>query len=164
MRWLLIAGRSSLAAGTLWQTRDPTFRQLPWRPLTRLQARWTSVRSLPSSAGGQWPIRRASVKSRLAAGQIDSTREVDGGASVTVASTGLVSESGLAGFHAAFAFIGVLTMLGVSITAVRFMTVARIGPIDVGLRSSDVDIAPRCSSVWQQGETLWTFVRRRRRL
>ena len=44
-------------------------------------------------------------------------REVGGAAGVAVVSTVLVAGSGLAGFHTAFAFIGVLAGLGVVVAA-----------------------------------------------
>ena len=47
-------------------------------------------------------------------------REVGGAAGVAVVSTVLVAGSGLGGFHAAFAFIGVLAGLGVVVAAAGF--------------------------------------------
>ena len=50
----------------------------------------------------------------------ETMREIGGAAGVAAVSTVLVAGSGLDGFHAAFAFIAVLALLGVVIAAVGF--------------------------------------------
>ncbi|HEY2173415.1 MAG TPA: hypothetical protein VGH85_06325 [Mycobacteriales bacterium] len=47
-------------------------------------------------------------------------REIGGAAGVAAVSTVLVAGSGLRGFHTAFAFIGVLAVIGVLIAATGF--------------------------------------------
>ena len=62
----------------------------------------------------------AQTESGLASGLVETMREVGGAAGVAVVSTVLVAGSGLAGFHQAFAFIGVLAGLGVVVAAAGF--------------------------------------------
>jgi EmrB/QacA subfamily drug resistance transporter len=121
VRWLLIAGLSLVTVGTLWLTRVPADATyvtdlLPaflvvgvgfglCGPAVQIGA----LSGVPSSAAG------------LASGLMETMREIGGAAGVAVVSTVLVAGSaGLAGFHTAFAFIGVLAVLGVVSAAVGF--------------------------------------------
>jgi hypothetical protein len=58
--------------------------------------------------------------SGLASGLVETMREIGGAAGVAAVSTVLVAGSGLRGFHTAFAFIGVLAVIGVLIAATGF--------------------------------------------
>ncbi len=121
VRWLLIAGLSLVTAGTLWLTRIPADASyltdlLPvflvvgvgfglCGPAVQIGA----LSGVPSSAAG------------LASGLMETMREIGGAAGVAVVSTVLVTGAGgLAGFHTAFAVIGVLAALGVVTAAVGF--------------------------------------------
>ena len=64
-------------------------------------------------------VRRS--EAGLASGLVETMREIGGAAGVAAVSTVLVAGSGLDGFHAAFAFIAVLALLGVVIAAVGFV-------------------------------------------
>lgn len=120
VRWLLVVGLSLVTVGTLWLTRIPADATyvvdlLPafllvgtgfglCGPAVQIGA----LSGVPSSAAG------------LASGLMETMREIGGAAGVAVVSTVLVAGSGLAGFHTAFTFIGVLAVLGMVTAAIGF--------------------------------------------
>jgi EmrB/QacA subfamily drug resistance transporter len=130
VRWLLIGGLSLVIVGTLWLTRVPADADyvtdlLPAFLMVGVgfglcgpAVQIGGLSGVPSSASG------------LASGLMETTREIGGAAGVAVVSTVLVAgSSGLAGFHTAFAFIGVLAALGIVTAAVGF---AQRGAVDGG--------------------------------
>ncbi len=120
VRALLLVGLGLFAAGALWLTRIPADGSF----LTDL---------LPSflAAGIGFGLCEPALQisslsgvseedTGLASGLIETMREVGGAAGVAAVSTVLVASAGLAGFHLAFAFIGVLAGLALIIAAVGF--------------------------------------------
>lgn len=120
VRRLLITGLALLAVGMLWLT--------PVRPDAGYLAELLPAFLLaglgfglcvPSLQIGALSGVSGS-KSGLASGLIEMMREIGGAAGVAAVSTVLVAGTGLAGFHAAFAAIGVLAALGVVVAATGF--------------------------------------------
>jgi predicted MFS family arabinose efflux permease len=124
IRGLLGTGLAAVLAGTLWLTRVPAEAGY----LTDLLPSFLLVGIGFGLCGPALQIGALSGVSRadagLASGLIETVREVGGAAGVAVVSTVLVSGSGLAAFHAAFAFIAVLAGAGVVVSACGF----RAGP------------------------------------
>ena len=120
VQWLLITGLSAVAAGTLWLTRVPA----PADYLTDLLPAFLLVGIGFGLCGPALQIGAlsgvAEADAGLASGLVETMREVGGAAGVAVVSTVLVAGADLGGFHTAFAFIGVLAILGVVTAAVGF--------------------------------------------
>jgi EmrB/QacA subfamily drug resistance transporter len=62
----------------------------------------------------------AESSSGIASGLVETMREVGGAAGVAAVSTALVSRTGLAGFHAAFVLIAVVSVMGALTAAISF--------------------------------------------
>ena len=121
VRWLLIAGLSLVTVGTLWLTRVPADATY----VTDLLPAFLVVGIGFGLCGPAVQIGALSGVSSsaagLASGLMETMREIGGAAGVAVVSTVLVAGSAdLAGFHTAFAFIGVLAVLGVLSAAIGF--------------------------------------------
>ena len=120
VRWLLVTGLSAVTVGTLWLTRVPAEASyvsdlLPSFLLVGIGFGLCGPALQIGALSGV-----AQSETGLASGLVETMREVGGAAGVAVVSTVLVAGSGLGGFHAAFAFIGVLAGLGVLVTAAGF--------------------------------------------
>jgi sugar phosphate permease len=120
VRWLLITGLSAVTVGTLWLTRVPAEASyvvdlLPAFLLVGIGFGLCGPALQIGALSGVAP-----TEAGLASGLVETMREVGGAAGVAVVSTVLVAGSGLGGFHAAFAFIGVLAGLGVVVAAAGF--------------------------------------------
>jgi EmrB/QacA subfamily drug resistance transporter len=139
VRSLLITGLSLVTVGTLWLTRVPPHASyltdlLPAFVLAGLgfglcgpALQIGALSGVPRSVSG------------LASGLMATMREIGGAAGVAAVSTVLVTGSGAAGFHAAFLFVGVLTVIGLVAAA-------------TGFASRPVSITVPCpSSVGRQG-------------
>ncbi len=120
VRWLLVTGLSAVTAGTLWLTRVPAEASyvVDLLPAFLLVGIGFGLCSPALQIGALSGVDEAATG--LASGLVETMREVGGAAGVAVVSTVLVSGSGLAGFHEAFAFIGVLAGLAVVVAAVGF--------------------------------------------
>jgi EmrB/QacA subfamily drug resistance transporter len=120
VRWLLIGGLSLVAVGTLWLTRVPADATyvVDLLPAFLLAGIGFGLCGPAVQIGALSGVR--SSESGLASGLMETTREIGGAAGVAVVSTVLVAGSGLAGFHTAFTFIGVLAVLGMVTAAIGF--------------------------------------------
>ena len=120
VRWLLITGLSAVTAGTLWLTRVPSDASyvVDLLPAFLLVGIGFGLCGPALQIGALSGV--AETETGLASGLVETMREVGGAAGVAVVSTVLVAGSGLGGFHAAFAFIGVLAGLGVVVAAAGF--------------------------------------------
>lgn len=120
VRPLLVVGLGLFAAGAVWLGRVPAAGNY-----------WTDL--LPSflAAGIGFGLCVPALQvgalagvpeqdSGLASGLVETMREVGGAAGVAAVSTVLVAGSGLAGFHLAFLFIGVLAALALVTAAIGF--------------------------------------------
>jgi len=117
VRWLLITGLSLFLVAALWLTRVPA--QADY--LTDLLPAFLCAGLGFGLAGPALQIGALAgvppSDSGLAAGLVETMREIGGAAGVAAVSTVLVKGSGLDGFHTAFAVISVLAIVGV-LTAV----------------------------------------------
>jgi EmrB/QacA subfamily drug resistance transporter len=122
VRWTLISGLSLFTVGTFWLTRIPADSHY----LTDVLPAFLVAGLAFGLCGPAVQIGALSSVSRsdtgLAAGLVETMREIGGAAGVAAISTVLVSGSGLAGFHAAFAVIGIIAVLSVGIVATGFAT------------------------------------------
>ncbi|MFC7625383.1 MFS transporter [Microlunatus sp. GCM10028923] len=120
VRPLLIIGLGLFAVGAVWLTRVPATGNY-----------WTDL--LPSflAAGIGFGLCVPALQvgalagvpeedSGLASGLVETMREVGGAAGVAAVSTVLVAGAGLAGFHLAFLFIGILATLALVTAAIGF--------------------------------------------
>jgi EmrB/QacA subfamily drug resistance transporter len=120
LRWLLITGLSAVTVGTLWLTRVPAEASyvVDLLPAFLLVGIGFGLCGPALQIGALSGV--AQSEAGLASGLVETMREVGGAAGVAVVSTVLVAESGLGGFHEAFAFIGLLAGLGVAVAAAGF--------------------------------------------
>ena len=120
VRWLLIVGLSAVTGGTLWLNRVPAEASyvVDLLPAFLLVGIGFGLCGPALQIGALSGV--AQTETGLASGLVETMREVGGAAGVAVVSTVLVAGSGLAGFHEAFAFIGVLAGLGVVVAAAGF--------------------------------------------
>jgi EmrB/QacA subfamily drug resistance transporter len=125
VRWMLIIGISLFTVGALLLTRVPAHGSyladaLPAFVLAGLGfgicGPALQIGALSSVSGSD---------SGLAAGLVETMREIGGAAGVAAISTVLVSRSGLDGFNIAFAVIGVIAILSVAIVAAGFSSGTR---------------------------------------
>lgn len=120
VRWLVIAGLLIVAVGALLLARVPVGGSY----LTDLLPAFLLVGIGFGLCGPATQIGALSGVSRsaagVAAGLVETMREIGGAAGVAVVSTALVSGSGLARFHLAFVLIGALAVLGVVVAAAGF--------------------------------------------
>jgi EmrB/QacA subfamily drug resistance transporter len=120
VRWLLIAGLSLLTVGTLWLARIPADATyvVDLLPAFLLAGLGFGLCGPALQIGALSGVSRSAAG--LASGLIETMREIGGAAGVAAVSAVLVTGSGLGGFHAGFAFVGVLSVLGVLTAAVGF--------------------------------------------
>jgi len=120
VRRLLVTGLSVLAAGVLWLTRVPadTAYLTDLLPGFLLAGIGLGLCAPSVQIGALSGVSES--ESGLASGLVETMREIGAAAGVAAVSTMLVSRTGLAGFHAGFAVIGVLALLGAVTAAVAF--------------------------------------------
>jgi EmrB/QacA subfamily drug resistance transporter len=120
VRWLVVSGLSLLAVGALWLTRIPADASYltDLLPAFLLAGLGFGLCGPALQLGALTGVSRSA--SGLASGLAETTKEIGGATGVAAVSTVLVAGSDLGGFHAAFAFIGVLAVAGVLITAIGF--------------------------------------------
>lgn len=120
VQWLLITGLSLLTAGTLWLTRIPATGGYltDLLPAFLLAGIGFGLCGPALQIGALTGVSRSAAG--LAAGLVETMREIGGAAGVAAVSTVLVAGSGLDGFHAAFALIGLLSVVGVITAAIGF--------------------------------------------
>ena len=121
VRRLLLIGLSLVAVGSLWMARMPADAGyltdlLPAFLLAGVGFGFCEPALQLGALSGVAPSEAG-----LASGLEETMREIGGAAGVAAVSTVLVAGSGLNGFHAAFAFVALLALLGVLIAAVGFV-------------------------------------------
>ncbi len=119
-RWLLITGLLLVTTAALWLTRVPAAGGYvtDLLPAFLLAGIGFGFCGPTLQIGALTGVSRSAAG--LAAGLVETMREVGGAAGVAAVSTVLVTVAGLDGFHAAFAFIGVLAGIGVVTAATGF--------------------------------------------
>jgi EmrB/QacA subfamily drug resistance transporter len=120
VRWLLIVGLSLFAAGSLWLTRIPTDGSYLTDLLPALLAAGVGFGLCEPALQISALSGVSQADTGLASGLVETTREIGGAAGVAAVSTVLVASAGLAGFHLAFAFIGVLAILAMVTATIGF--------------------------------------------
>ncbi|WP_280318920.1 MFS transporter [Nocardia wallacei] len=120
VRWLLIIGSALIAVGMLWLTQVAAGAGYLAGLLTPfLLAGLGFGLCVPSlQIGALAGVDEAEVG--LAAGLIETMREIGGAAGVAAVSTVLVTGTGLRGFHAAFAITAVLAVAGMVAVVTTF--------------------------------------------
>ena len=120
VRRLLVVGLSLLAVGVLWLTRLPADAGFvpDLLPAFLLAGIGFGLCAPSVQIGALSGV--AESEAGLASGLVETVREIGGAAGVATVSTMLVSRAGLAGFHAGFAIISVLAILGAITAAAGF--------------------------------------------
>lgn len=120
LRRLLLVGLALLTAAMLWLARVPADAGFlaDLLPAFLLAGIGLGLCGPSLQIGALSGVTEA--ESGTASGLIETMREIGGAAGVAAVSTVLVAGSGLAGFHAAFAAIGVLAALGLVVAATGF--------------------------------------------
>ncbi|WP_217428068.1 MFS transporter [Microlunatus speluncae] len=120
VRPLLLVGLSLFGAGALWLARIPADGSY----LTDLLPAFLAAGFGFGLCGPALQISALSGVSQadagLASGLLETMREVGGAAGVAAVATVLVAGAGLAGFHLAFGFIGLLALLAALTAAIGF--------------------------------------------
>jgi EmrB/QacA subfamily drug resistance transporter len=120
VRRLLMTGLSLLAVGMLWLTQvtaDAGY-LAGLLPAFLLAGLGIGLCEPSLQIGALSGVTES--ESGLASGLVETMREIGGAAGVAAVAAVLVAGTGLDGFHAAFAAIGILAMLGVVIAAAGF--------------------------------------------
>jgi EmrB/QacA subfamily drug resistance transporter len=120
VRPLLVVGLATVAAGALWLTRVPAEASyaVDLLPSFLLVGVGFGLCGPALQIGALTGVTRS--EAGLASGLVETMREVGGAAGVAAVSMVLVGGSGLGGFHAAFAVIGVLAGVAVLVAATGF--------------------------------------------
>jgi len=120
VRKLLIAGLTLMALGMLWLARVPADADYVSDLLPAFLVAGVAIGFCAPSLQISALTGVAESSSGVASGLVETMREVGGAAGVAAVSTALVSQSGLAGFHAAFVLIAVVSGVGALTAAVAF--------------------------------------------
>ena len=125
VRWLLITGLSLFIVGTIWLMRVPAHASYvaDLLPAFLLAGLGGGLCAPAVQIGALSGVSRSVLG--LASGLVETMREIGAAGGVAAVSTVLVARSGLDAFHAAFAFIGVLAIVGVATAAAGFARSAR---------------------------------------
>ena len=120
VRRLLVTGLSLLAIGVLWLTRVPADANYFTDLLPALLLAGVAIGLCAPSVqiGALSGVTDAATG--LAAGLVETMREIGGAAGVAAVSTVLVSQAGVDGFHAAFLVICIAGALGALTATVAF--------------------------------------------
>ncbi|TQM06448.1 MFS transporter [Pseudonocardia kunmingensis] len=125
VRSLLLVGLGLVAVGALWLARIPADAGFVSDLLPAFLLAGVGFGFCEPAVQLGALSRVAPSDTGLASGLVQTTTEIGGAVGVAAVSTVLVAGVGLDGFHAAFAFVTVLALLGVVTAAVGF---ARRGP------------------------------------
>ena len=145
VRRLLVAGLSLLAIGVLWLTRVPADANYVTDLLPALLLAGVAIGLCAPSVQIGALSGVSDAATGLAAGLVETMREVGGAAGVAAVSTVLVSQAGLDGFHAAFLVICIAGALGALTAAVAFERRARSAeapPVATGARAGADVLVP----------------------
>ncbi len=125
VRRLLVTGLSLLAIGVLWLTRVPADANYFTDLLPALLLAGVAIGLCAPSVQIGALSGVTDSATGLAAGLVETMREIGGAAGVAAVSTVLVSQAGLNGFHAAFLVICIAGALGALTAGVAFERRAR---------------------------------------
>ena len=120
VRRLLVTGLSLLAIGVLWLTRVPADANFVTDLLPALVLAGVAIGLCAPSVQIGALSGVSDAATGLAAGLVETMREIGGAAGVAAVSTVLVSQAGFDGFHAAFLVICIAAALGALTATVAF--------------------------------------------
>jgi EmrB/QacA subfamily drug resistance transporter len=120
VRALLVTGLTVLALAMLWLARVPADADYMSDLLPALLAAGVAIGLCAPSVQISALSGVAESSAGIASGLVETMREVGGAAGVAAVSTALVSRAGLAGFHAGFVMIAVVSGVGALTAAVTF--------------------------------------------
>ncbi|HZB42912.1 MAG TPA: MFS transporter [Ilumatobacter sp.] len=120
VRALLVTGLTLLALAMLWLARVPADADYMSDLLPALLAAGVAIGLCAPSVQISALSGVAESSAGIASGLVETMREVGGAAGVAAVSTALVSRAGLAGFHAGFVMIAVVSGVGAVTAAVAF--------------------------------------------
>jgi EmrB/QacA subfamily drug resistance transporter len=120
VRKLLVTGLTLLALAMLWLARVPADADYVSDLLPAFLAAGVAIGLCAPSLQISALSGVAESSAGVASGLVETMREVGGAAGVAAVSTALVSRAGLAGFHAAFVLIAVVSGVGALTAAVAF--------------------------------------------
>jgi hypothetical protein len=120
VRKLVVTGLTLLALAMLWLARVPADADYVSDLLPAFLAAGVAIGLCAPSLQISALTGVAESSSGVASGLVETMREVGGAAGVAAVSTALVSRAGLAGFHAAFVLIAVVSGVGALTAAVAF--------------------------------------------
>jgi EmrB/QacA subfamily drug resistance transporter len=120
VRRLLVTGLSLLAIGVLWLTRVPADANYVTDLLPALVLAGVAIGLCAPSVQIGALSGVSDAATGLAAGLVETMREIGGAAGVAAVSTVLVSQAGFDGFHAAFLVICIAAALGALTATVAF--------------------------------------------
>jgi EmrB/QacA subfamily drug resistance transporter len=120
VRRLLVTGLSLLAIGVLWLTRVPSDANYVTDLLPALVLAGVAIGLCAPSVQIGALSGVSDAATGLAAGLVETMREIGGAAGVAAVSTVLVSQAGFDGFHAAFLVICIAAALGALVATVAF--------------------------------------------
>ncbi|HEY4397884.1 MAG TPA: MFS transporter [Acidimicrobiia bacterium] len=139
VRRLLITGLSLLAIGVLWLTRVPADANYFTDLLPALLLAGVAIGLCAPSVQIGALSGVTDSATGLAAGLVETMREVGGAAGVAAVTTVLVSQVGLDGFHAAFLVICIAGALGAITATVAFER--RAQPVEEPETETELEIA-----------------------
>ena len=120
VRKLLVTGLSLLTLGMLWLARVPADADYVSDLLPAFLVAGIAIGLCAPSVQISALSGVAESSSGIASGLVETMREVGGAAGVAAVSTALVSRAGLAGFHAGFVLIAIVSGVGALTAAVAF--------------------------------------------
>jgi EmrB/QacA subfamily drug resistance transporter len=120
VRKLLVTGLTLLGLGMLWLARVPADANYVSDLLPAFLLAGVAIGLCAPSVQISALSGVADSSAGIASGLVETMREVGGAAGVAAVSTALVSRTGLAGFHAAFVLIAIVSGLGAVTAALAF--------------------------------------------
>jgi EmrB/QacA subfamily drug resistance transporter len=120
VRKLLVTGLTLLGLGMLWLARVPADANYVSDLLPAFLLAGVAIGLCAPSVQISALSGVADSSAGIASGLVETMREVGGAAGVALVSTALVSRTGLAGFHAAFVLIAIVSGLGAVTAALAF--------------------------------------------
>jgi EmrB/QacA subfamily drug resistance transporter len=136
VRKLLVTGLSLLTLGMLWLARVPADADYVSDLLPAFLVAGVAIGLCAPSVQISALSGVAESSSGIASGLVETMREVGGAAGVAAVSTALVSRAGLAGFHAGFVLIAIVSGVGALTAAVAFQR--RVGTATAQVPAFDI--------------------------
>ena len=150
VRNLLVTGLTILALSMLWLARVPADASYATDLLPAFLVAGVAIGLCAPSVQISALSGVAESSSGIASGLVETMREVGGAAGVAAVSTALVSQTGLAGFHAAFVLIAVVSGIGALTAAVAFQRRTADADADVRVLDIAAELAPVGAPLYEE--------------